>query len=82
MGKTIIIIIRNKIRTNSLQAKRHCVPSEYNSFLQNQNQRNCNSFLQNQNQSKCNSFQKEREIIYCFMLQIFPYMFANVMFYL
>ena len=43
-----------------------------------------NAFLQNQNQTKCNSFQKEtrREIIFCFMSQIFPYMFANVMFYL
>jgi len=55
-----------------------------NSFLYNLNQTKCNSFLQNQNQTKCNSFQKDtkREIIFCFMLQIFLYMFANVMFYL
>ena len=30
-----IIIIIDKIKNNSLQAKRHCVPSENNSFLQN-----------------------------------------------
>ena len=33
--RTIINIIREEIRINSLQAKRHCVPSENNSFLLN-----------------------------------------------
>ena len=74
IGKTIINIICDKIRTNSLQdlhevpehlwsaRKRHCVPSENNSFLQNQNQSKCNSFLK----------ETKREIIFCFMSQIFP----------
>ena len=39
IGGNIIIInkIRDKIKNNSLQAKRHCVPSENNSFLHYQN---------------------------------------------
>ena len=70
IGGNIIIFIRDKIKNNSLQAKRHCVPSELNSFLQ-KIVNHGNSFLQNQNQTKCNSFQKEtkREIIFCFMIQ-------------
>ena len=48
IGGNIIIIIRDKIKNNSLQAKRHCVPSENNSFLHYLNQSKCNSFQEKQ----------------------------------